>query len=156
MLEKANRADREIHRLKRQAVKALKAGQSEEDILVAMGDERVRCPLLNDDDQCDMYADRPITCRLYGIPASVGGLGRTCGLSGFKEGVSYPTVNLDVIQKQLYQLSLEIVHGIGSQYIKMAELLVPLSMAVLTDYDEEYLGLPDACRVNQEEQKSDD
>ena len=114
----------------------------------------MRCPLLNDDDQCDMYAERPITCRIYGIPASVGGVGRTCRLSEFKDGQSYPTVNLDVIQKQLYQISLELVHGIGSQFIKMAEMLVPLSMAVLNDYDEEYLGLPSACSVEKQERKS--
>ena len=99
--------------------------------------ERVRCPLLNDDDMCDLYEYRPITCRLYGMPTSIGGIGHTCGKSGFVEGKPYPTVNLDVIQKRLYEISAEFVSRIKTKYVKMADMLVPLSMAILTDYDEE-------------------
>ena len=84
MLEKANKADRAIHKLKRHAYRELKAGKSEDEILAALGAERVRCPLLNDREMCDMYQHRPITCRLYGIPTSIGGKGRTCSLSHFE------------------------------------------------------------------------
>jgi Fe-S-cluster containining protein len=106
-----------------------------------MAAERVRCPLLNSDGLCDLYEYRPITCRLYGLPTAIGGIGHTCGRSGFVEGQQYPTVNLDMIQKRLYVISAEFVSQINSKFVKMAEMLVPLSMAILTAYDENYLGI---------------
>jgi len=127
--------------MKRQAYKDLEAGKKEDDILADLAQKRIRCPLLNDQDTCDLYEYRPITCRLYGIPTSIAGKGHTCGLSGFSEGTSYPTVKLDIIQKKLYDLSAEFVRSIHSRYARMGEMLVPLSMALLTEYTEEYLGV---------------
>ena len=141
LIEKANQADRKTHRIKRQAYKSKTAGKDETEILMDIAAERVRCPLLNDDEQCDLYEHRPITCRLYGIPTSIGGRSHTCGKSGFVEGKPYPAVNLDAIQKRLYDISNELVRGIKTKYVKMADMLVPLSMAILTDFDEEYLGV---------------
>ena len=140
-LEAVNRIDRQIHKLKRKANKDLEAGKSEEEILTELAAARVRCPLLNDQNQCDLYGFRPITCRLYGIPQQIGGKGRTCALSGFKAGEKYPTVNIDVLQKKLYQLSERLARAIKSRYAGLGEILVPLSMALLTDYDETYLGI---------------
>ncbi len=141
ILEKANVADRSVYKLKKKAYKALEAGESEEKILGDLAKERIRCPLLNNNDMCDLYEFRPITCRFYGIPTAIGGKGHSCGLSGFKKGTQYPTVNLDIVHKHLYQISDELVRAMKSKYIKMSELLVPLSMALLTDYNEEYLGI---------------
>ena len=59
------------------------------------------------------------------------------------EGEQYPTVNLDIIQKKLYEISAEFVSQIKTKYVKMAEMLVPLSMAILTEYDGIYLGIID-------------
>ncbi len=141
LLEKANRADRNIHKLKRQAYKDLQAGKSEDEILAGLARERVRCPLLNEADLCDLYENRPLTCRFYGIPTAIGGQGHTCGKSGFKEGEQYPTVNLDAIHNQLQQLSAELIRDLKSRFVKLSDMLVPLSMALLTLYDEDYLGI---------------
>ena len=141
LLEKANRADRTVYRLKRNAYRDLESGKNEVEILNALAMERVRCPLLDENNRCELYAHRPITCRLYGIPTSIAGKGHTCGLSGFKEGRPYPTVKLEKIQQQLYEISADLVRSIKSRHVKMAELLVPLSMALLTDYDKTYLGI---------------
>jgi hypothetical protein len=84
---------------------------------------------------------------LYGIPVSIGGAGHTCGLSGFKEGKNYQTVNMDAIQKKLYEISDDVVRHINSKYLKLSEVLVPLSMAILNVYDKEYLGLADADKT---------
>ncbi len=143
-LEIANRVDRQLYKIKRKAYKELEAGRSEEDILNDLAQEKVRCPLLNEQDSCDLYAHRPITCRFYGIPTSIAGKGHTCGLSGFVEGEAYPTVKLEIIQNKLYEISAEIVQNIKSHYARMGEMLVPLSMALLTEYDEEYLGVKSA------------
>jgi len=35
------------------------------------------------------------------------------------------------------------VKSINSKYAKMSEMLVPISMAILNEYDKEYLGIPD-------------
>lgn len=139
-LEKVNQIDRQIYKIKKKANRDREAGKTEEDILAALAEERVRCPLLNDQDQCDLYGFRPITCRLYGIPTSIGGKGRTCGLSGFKAGEQYPAVNIDILQKKLFQLSERFARAIKSRYAGLGEMLVPLSMALLTEYDETYLG----------------
>ena len=82
-----------------------------------------------------------MTCRLYGLPTAIGGLSHTCGRSGFYEGKVYPTVNLDTVHRKLFDLSAEIARSIRTRYPKLHEMLVPLSMALLTDYDAEYLGI---------------
>ena len=130
ILEDANKTDRKIYRLKRAAFKAVDGGKKSE--------EQV---LLNQDDRCDLYTHRPVTCRLYGIPTAISGRGHTCGLSDFKEGTSYPTVNLDSVHAKLHELSQEVVATLQSTQIKMGDVLMPLSMALLTVFDEESLGL---------------
>ena len=141
LLERSNRADRKIHMIKKKAFDDKKSGKNDVEILINLAGERVRCALLNDDDMCDLYEYRPITCRLYGIPTSVEGISHTCGLSEFAAGQKYPTVNLDIIQKKLFEISAEFVGKIKTKYIKMAEMLIPVSMAILTDYDQDYLGI---------------
>ena len=150
VLERANEADRAVYRLKRQAFKDHENGKPENEILEDMAKQRVRCPLLNAEDKCDLYEARPITCRLYGIPTAIGDKAHTCGSSGFKQGTSYPTVKLDAIQERLYDLSSELANEIGSRYPKLAELLVPVSMALLTDYTEEYLGVKSNQELSEE------
>lgn len=140
-IEAANKIDRAIYKIKRSAYKALEAGTDEMEILREMATQRVRCPLLNREQRCDLYRFRPITCRIYGVPTSIGGQSHTCGITGFKEGQAYPTVNIDVLQRKLYELSAELTQTIQSRFSRLAEMLVPLSMALLTEYDDEYLGI---------------
>lgn len=141
LLERANRSDRKVHKIKKRAHKLLKEGHTDEEILEKIAAETVRCALLNDQDLCDLYNFRPITCRLYGVPTAIGGQAHTCGLSGFAKGESYPTANLDRILSALMALSNALVADLKSKYTTMGEMLVPLSMALLTDYDDVYLGL---------------
>ena len=142
ILEVANQADRKLYQLKRKAYQAVTSGEkSEELVLLEMAAERMRCPLLNDGDRCELYRNRPITCRLYGIPTAIGGRGHTCGMSGFVAGKSYPTVNMDAIHQQLHLLSQEIVATLRSRQVMMGDVLMPLSMALLTVFDENYLGM---------------
>ena len=141
LLEKANRADRTIHKLKRQAYQSLQEGKSEDEILTALGAEKVRCPLLNDHDMCELYDHRPITCRLYGIPTSIGGKGRTCSLSKFEGGKAYPTVDIDKIHGRLQEISGELLRDIASANIKLADILMPLSMALMTKFDDAFMGI---------------
>ncbi|WP_245628754.1 hypothetical protein [Salidesulfovibrio brasiliensis] len=107
-----------------------------------MARTKMRCPLLGEEDLCTMYDKRPITCRLYGVPTAIEGKGHTCAKSGFKGGEKYPTVHVDMIHERLMDLSRDISEYIGSKYKAMHEMLVPLSMALITDYNEEYLGVP--------------
>ena len=141
LLETSNRADRRIYKIKRKAYNDLQAGKNEGEILAAMALERVRCPLLNEKELCDLYEYRPITCRFYGIPTAIGGAGHTCGKSGFKQGEKYPTVNLDAVHSQLQQISAELLRDIQSKNIKLADLLIPLSSAVILDFDDVFLGI---------------
>lgn len=156
LIEKANRADRKTHMIKKRAYDSKKAGKTENEILRDIAAERVRCPFLNDDEMCDLYEYRPITCRLYGIPTSIGGRSHTCGKSGFVEGRPYPAVNLDMIQKKLYDISNEFVRDIKTKYVKMADMLIPLSMAILTDFDEEYLGIASPKKAEEKQGKENE
>lgn len=143
LLEKANRADRQIAKIKRRAHEQLKAGRPEGEILADLARERVHCPLLNTRNLCELYEYRPLTCRFYGIPTAIGGAGHTCGKSGFKSGETYPTVNLDTIHARLQEISAELVRDLKSRFVGLADILVPLSFALINDYDEVYLGLKD-------------
>ena len=150
MLEKANRIDRRLHKIKRDAYREFEGGKDETAILMEISKIKVRCPLLNEEDTCDLYASRPITCRLYGIPTAIGGTGRTCALSGFEPGGSYPTVQLEKIHQRLYNISNDMVRAIQSKHVRMAEILMPVSMALLTDFNEEYLGIGDDSESTEE------
>jgi Fe-S-cluster containining protein len=144
IVEAANVADRKIHQLKKKAYKEFEGGKEQDQILAEMAEQRVQCPLLDENHHCRLYDFRPITCRLYGVPTSIGGKGHTCGKSAFLEGESYPTVNIDIINRGLYKISHDFSQTIRSKYAKLGEMLVPLSMALLTDYTEEYLGVRQA------------
>jgi Fe-S-cluster containining protein len=141
LLKKADRADRIVHKIKQKAHRDLQAGKSEDEILAELAQERVRCPLLNEAKLCDLYDHRPLTCRFYGIPTAIAGEGHTCGKSAFEKGKPYPTVNLDGVNTQLQQISMELIRDLKSRYVKLSDMLVPLSMALLTVYDDDYLGV---------------
>jgi Fe-S-cluster containining protein len=142
ILKTANKIDRTLYQLKRKAYRAVESGEkTEEQVLLEMAAERVRCPLLNQENRCELYDFRPATCRLYGIPTSISGRGHTCGLSGFAEGESYPTVNLDAVHSKLHDFSQEVVETLRSKHVKMGGVLMPLSMALLTVFDASFLGL---------------
>lgn len=93
------------------AVAAQEAQQAWEQIMGSRLDPavaRIRCPLLDAQDQCLCYAARPINCRTYGIPTVINGKGHVCGLSGFEPGISYPTVNLASLQQRLHDLCVQL------------------------------------------------
>ncbi|MBI5845668.1 MAG: YkgJ family cysteine cluster protein [Deltaproteobacteria bacterium] len=156
ILERADQADRKIALIKKEAYQAVKKGREADEVLSRVAWERVRCPLLGDDDRCALYEHRPITCRLYGIPTSIGGKAHTCGMSGFAEGTPYPTANLDAVHGRLLELSTEIVKTLPTKYIGLTDMLVPLSMALLTIYNDEYLGIRKPAPENGEPQKAGD
>ncbi len=148
-LDNANRSDRETHIIKKKAYKDLQAGKPEKEILQEMAEKRIRCPLLQEENQCRLYSYRPTTCRFYGIPTAIGGEAHTCGLSGFIRGKKYPTVALDKIQQRLYSLSARAAKRINSKFDGLADMLVPLSMALLATYDKEYLGVRNSASLEQ-------
>ncbi len=152
--ERINRADRQIYKIKKEAFKQLEAGEDEEKIIHEMAGVRVRCPMLNDENRCDLYDYRPITCRLYGIPTAINGHSHTCGISGFEPGTPYPTVNLDAIHNSLLRISADFVASLKTRHVRMGDILVPLSMALLTNYNEEYLGIKPPEK-EKEKEKSD-
>ena len=111
------------------------------EIVGKMSQERVRCPLLGENDLCVMYESRPLTCRVYGIPTSTAGVSHICGRTNFIQGQPYPTLNMDKMYTQLQLLSAQLVKDIKSKNIKMHEMLIPVSMTMVTDFNEEYLGV---------------
>lgn len=140
MLENASRIDRDLTRIKREMFQAEKAGAASSEILAQAAALRMPCPLLNDEGRCALYDDRPITCRLYGVPLDIGGKSHVCGISSFEKGKDYPAVQMAKIQGRLEALSREIARAAGSRY-EFSDVYVPLSMALLTKYDDAYFGI---------------
>jgi Fe-S-cluster containining protein len=137
----ADKTDRALAKMKRDAYKKVKDGADQLEIVGRMSQERVRCPLLGDNNLCLMYENRPITCRVYGIPTSTAGASHICGRTNFVQGKAYPTLNMDKIYTQLQLLSAELVKDINSTNIRMHELLIPVSMAMVTLFNDEFLGV---------------
>ncbi len=141
LIEIADKTDRVLVKMKRNAYREVKKGAEQLEIVAKMSQERVRCPLLGKDDLCVIYEHRPITCRIYGIPTSTAGSSHICGRTNFKQGEPYPTLNMDKIYGQLQLLSVQLIKDINSEQIKMHEMLIPVSMAMITEFNEEYLGV---------------
>ena len=97
--------------------------------------------MLGPDDRCVLYEQRPVTCRLYGVPTAIHGKAHVCGKCGFARGGAYPTVALDRIQDKLAELSRRLAAAVGSRYRELHTVYVPVSMALLTKYDDAYLGV---------------
>ncbi len=140
-LMRASDLDRITTRMKRDFYKASKAGQDPYEIMHTAARLRMPCPLLTADNACMLYDKRPITCRLYGIPLNINGKGHVCGKNNFAKGGQYPTVHMGAIQKRLDEFSEEIAQRVHSKYRELSQVFVPVSMALLTKYDEQYLGI---------------
>ncbi len=141
LIQGADKTDRVLTKMKRNAYKEIKNGADQLEIVGKMSQERVRCPLLGENDLCLMYESRPITCRVYGIPTSTAGASHICGRTNFIQGKPYPTLNMDKIYTQLQLFSAQLIKDIKSDNIKMHEMLIPVSMALVTDFNEDYLGV---------------
>ena len=142
ILRRVEKADRKFYQIKQKLQKMyVREGKTPEEIFFRLAQEKVACPLLNDRKLCDLYSRRPITCRVYGIPTSIGGKVHICGESGFKEGTAYPTVNLDNMNDRLIELSKDLLTEIGSKSANMHMSVVPVSTALMSTYDEEYFRL---------------
>ena len=128
-LDRCERADRDMEKLQ----KMLEAFEDDPQMRhYTLAKERVRCPLLDDQDECVLYHRRPITCRLYGIPTRIQGKARVCGKSGFKQGEEYPVYDLDAMYRKLYALSRELVEDAGQEDTEKASLLISVAKAIQT------------------------
>lgn len=141
ILERAGDSDRTLTRLKHYYYQEVKQGVSDEKVMEQVAREKVRCPLLGDDNLCLLYEHRPLTCRSYGVPTAINGKGHVCGKCNFDKGGKYPTLQIDRIQDKLAALSHKIAKVLGSKYSELHHVYVPVSMALMTKYDEAYLGL---------------
>ncbi len=140
IMERADKADREVNRIKRQLFKATQQGTPSAEILEKVSQTRLRCPLLGKDDLCVLYDHRPLTCHAYGVPTAIGSEVHSCGKSGFEAGKPYPTIHIEKLQDSLMTISHELAKSINSRYKELGSLLIPPSMALITSFDEDYLG----------------
>lgn len=103
--------------------------------------ERIRCPLLDDKEECILYPYRPITCRVYGIPTKIHGKARVCGKAGFKKSESYPAFDLDGVYRDLFNLSKELLENEEKGDPEKASLLISVSKAISTPLEEIINGI---------------
>jgi Fe-S-cluster containining protein len=98
--------------------------------------ERIRCPLLDDKDECVLYHRRPITCRVYGIPTKIQGKARVCAKAEFKSGEAYPVFDLDAVYRELFVLSEEFLRYDECDKPEKASLLISVSKAIRTPMED--------------------
>jgi len=106
-----------------------------------LGKQRVRCPLLQDSEECVLYEHRPIICRVYGVPYTLKKdkkeISYVCGISNFQEKASYSAVKLDNIYQELVRLSKDLLAEAG--YLNpaaKANLMLPLARVVRMPFEE--------------------
>ena len=105
--------------------------------MLAISRERLECPL-HFKGGCVLYGHRPITCRVYGVPTAIRGKGATCGRSGFEPGARYPTVNLDIVDRRLQEISRAMLAEVAGIDIEDRRLLVSMGEALTEELDERY------------------
>ncbi len=132
-LLRCNKAESDLRRLE----KMLQTHEEDPDMQAyTMARERVRCPLLDEKDDCILYARRPITCRVYGIPTRIQGKARVCGKAQFRAGENYPVFDLDGIYRDLYVLSKEFLEGREKGDSEKAPLLISVAKVISTPGDD--------------------
>ena len=78
--------------------------QPDDQRLAVLSQARLACPLLQDGN-CLLYRQRPLTCRLYGVPVAIEGTARTCHKARFAPGHTYATVDMGLVQLELERIS---------------------------------------------------
>jgi len=138
ILRRAEKAEGEMLKAKDK----LRVFEDKPDMKVyGLSKQRVRCPFLSDKEACVFYENRPIICRVYGVPYSLkqGKKERSyvCNLSGFEEKASYPTVKLDAIYQELVRLSIKLFTEEG--YLNpaaKASLMLPLARILRMSFED--------------------
>jgi Fe-S-cluster containining protein len=128
-LRRANKADKDLYRVQK------RLEVYDKDLHVkgyALAKEKVRCPMLDEDEECILYSHRPITCRVYGIPTAIHGKAHVCPKSDFERGEAYPTFDLDAAYDELYRLSKEMLIRGKAEDPDKASLLISLSKTIKT------------------------
>ncbi len=132
VLSRAKLAEQQMEQLNKK-LNLLK--DDNEKMTYLMASEKIRCPLLNDSNECILYAHRPITCRVYGIPVAIQEKAHICPKAQFQKGQDYPFFNLDIVYRELYSLSKELLKKVESRDINDASLLVSVAHVVKTPVD---------------------
>lgn len=138
ILRKAEKAEVEMLKAK----ETLKVFDKDQKMKVyGLGKQRVRCPFLSDKEECIFYKNRPIICRVYGVPYSVEKDKKehsyVCGLSAFEEKASYPTVKLNKIYDQLCKFSRELLlEGKTLHPERKAVLMIPLARVLRMSFED--------------------
>ena len=132
-LLRCNDAERAIKRLEVR-LKTCEEDQQMQAHVLARG--RIRCPLLDENQDCIIYSHRPITCRVYGIPTKIQGKARVCGKAEFKKGEPYPIYDLDGIYRELFTLSKELLNSAEKGDPEKASLLISVPKAIRTTSDD--------------------
>ncbi len=137
----AMQIEKTLIREKRKYYELSKEGYTQAAILQKASKLQLRCPLLGPEDSCLLYEDRPITCRLYGIPAVINAKVHVCAETDFEASKSYPTVFISKFQDKLSEISLQLQRDLGSSYHELYKVYIPLSSAILHPIDHNWLGI---------------
>ncbi len=137
----AKEAELKLIKEKKRYHKLSKEGHTQSAILQEAAKLQLRCPLLGPEDSCLLYNDRPITCRLYGIPSVINSQAYVCNDSGFEKQKAYPTVFINKFQDRLSAISKQLQEDLGSSYRELYLVYIPLASVILQPLDKAWLGI---------------
>ncbi|HDI79085.1 MAG TPA: hypothetical protein ENF54_05540 [Desulfobacteraceae bacterium] len=131
-LLRCNRMDIELKRIEKKIERFRNDPEMQNYV---MAKERIRCPLLDENNRCILYPYRPITCRVYGVPVKMGGTIRVCHKAKFEQGMSYSFYDLDDTYRNLYLFSVELLKELKKGDQSKASLLISMSKALGTPFE---------------------
>lgn len=108
---------------------------------------KIPCPL-KEDGACVLYSHRPVTCRLYGTPQKIAGKVVSCPRTGFRERERYVTVDVDALQRRLFEYSGDLLNDlIGLAPAEPPGPLFSMPIALKTSFDKQFfLSLSDSLQ----------
>lgn len=127
---RAHEAQTQNEELRDKVLKLQEQGQTE--ALAEISVHRIMCPL-HEDGRCLLYKQRPITCRIYGIPTFIEDAVYSCPLSRFQPDRNYPVIDMDEINEKLRGLSRDLYKHLTNQPMPPEDILLPISAVILEE-----------------------
>jgi len=112
------------------------AGGEMEKLHQLWAEENIPCPL-NVDSRCQVYAVRPIACRLHGVPVSLRGEVKIFGRSGDR---SEPELDYDKLDEMLIRISTHMLQALTSSFSGERELIFTLPEVISGRFVQQYFN----------------
>jgi Fe-S-cluster containining protein len=137
-IERAVAVSKKVRELKKLVEREIgQDGNSHKQLHTLYAQKKIKCPL-NVETQCVLYSARPISCRIYGVPVSIGGETRIFGIDGDAKATVSPKIDLSQVNEMLSRLSGNVLHALTSSFPSAIEPTFTLASVVSGRFVQEY------------------